>query len=171
MDSIIQPGQNVPDFELPDLQGVHRDLSELRGKWVVLNFWSAECPWSQRADQQLAELLPQWGEQVVYWMIASNANEAEEEIKSAAAGLPGHVLRDAEHAVADQYSAETTPHFYVIDPQGILRYRGALDDVTFRKREPEVFYLKEAMEALLAGKVPSVETSPGYGCTIVRFAM
>ena len=70
---------------------------------------------------------------------------------------------------SDLYAAVTTPHPYVLDQDGILRYQGALDDVTFRQRTPTRFYLRQAVEAVLAGHAPEpAQTSP-YGCTIVRF--
>jgi len=55
-----------------------------------------------------------------------------------------------------------------VDVAGILRYQGALDDVTFRQREPNRFYVKEVVDALLAGRLPEVASAPAYGCTIVR---
>jgi hypothetical protein len=58
----------------------------------------------------------------------------------------------------------------VIDATGILRYRGAFDDVTFRQRTPARFYLKEAVEVLLAGKLPDPAETQPYGCTIVRYS-
>ncbi|MCJ7567453.1 MAG: hypothetical protein MUO58_07925, partial [Anaerolineales bacterium] len=84
---------------------------------------------------------------------------------------PGSVLRDAEHAVADLYGAVTTPHFFVIDENGVLRYRGAPDDTSFRQREPTVYYLKDAMEALLNGREPNPAETAGYGCTIIRHSL
>jgi len=79
------------------------------------------------------------------------------------------VLHDARHQVADLYGAKTTPHFFVVDPQGILRYQGALDDTTFRKRTPSRFYLRQAVEAMLEGRSPDPGQTTPYGCTIVRF--
>jgi hypothetical protein len=78
------------------------------------------------------------------------------------------VLIDAEHVVADQYGAMTTPHVFVLDRDGILRYRGAVDDVTFRRREASQLFLREAVEALLKGKIPELSETPSYGCAIVR---
>ncbi len=78
------------------------------------------------------------------------------------------VLFDAEHLVADLYEAVTTPHTFIVDREGILRYRGAIDDVTFRQRKATRFYLEEAVEALLDGRVPELQETPAYGCTIVR---
>ena len=74
----------------------------------------------------------------------------------------------ARQQVADLFGAQTTPHFFVLDQQGVLRYRGALDDVTFRQREPKNYYLHEAVQALLAGRLPEPAETPAYGCTIVR---
>jgi hypothetical protein len=78
------------------------------------------------------------------------------------------VLIDAQQVVADQYEAMTTPHVFVLDRAGILRYRGAVDDVTFRRREATQCFLRDAVEALLKGMVPELSETPAYGCTIVR---
>jgi len=169
MDSVARLNEPAPRFELADLSGRVHDPNQARGQILVLNFWSAECPWSARADEQLAVLRPAWGEAVQLWPIASNVNESAEAMRAAAEerGL-ACVLRDADHAVADLYGAQTTPHFYVIDREGVLRYAGALDDITFRKREAEGHYLADAVRALLDGRQPDPQETPGYGCTIVR---
>jgi len=78
------------------------------------------------------------------------------------------ILIDAQHVIADKFDAMTTPHVFVLDRDGILRYRGAVDDVTFRRREATQFFLREAVEALLKGRVPELSETPAYGCTIVR---
>ena len=70
--------------------------------------------------------------------------------------------------VADELQAQTTPHAFVIDPAGLLRYRGAIDDVTFRKRTPEHFHIEAAVEAILSGRIPTIQETPPCGCTIVR---
>ncbi len=172
MDSLIQIHQPAPDFELPDLIGVLHRLAGAQGRMLVLNFWSSECPWAQRGDEILAELKPAWADRVALWSIAANANETDEQLALAvAAREPGIVLRDAEHVVADLYGAVTTPHFFVIDEKGILRYRGAPDDTSFRQREPTVHYLKDAVDALLNGREPNPAETAGYGCTIVRHAL
>ncbi|MCX6066972.1 MAG: hypothetical protein NT121_14655, partial [Chloroflexi bacterium] len=98
-------------------------------------FWSAECPWSARADQALLAILNQRPDQVALLPIASNENESAALINEAIRqrGLR-FVLRDSGCGLADLWQAQTTPHAFVIDPSGLLRYQGAVDDVTFRKR-------------------------------------
>ena len=161
--------QPAPLFSLPTLDGRAFALESISGRVVVINFWSAECPWSARADEQIASWAQDWGPEVRVVRIASNANESQELLQSSAEqrgledGFTG--WRTARRRV---YQAETTPHIFVIDQAGILRYRGAVDDVTFRKRTPERFYLKEAVEAVLARNLPPSADTPAYGCAIVR---
>jgi peroxiredoxin len=159
----------APDFELPDFYGRHHRLSDYRGRIVIVNFWSCECPHSERTDKAIMAMFVQWCDNVVMLSIASNRSENAEALKNAADArhLP-RVLIDAQCFAADLYEAQTTPHVYVIDREGILRYRGSVDDVTFRNRVPSRFFLDEAVESLLNGHLPALAESPAYGCTIVR---
>jgi peroxiredoxin len=165
----MQLNQPAPGFELQDLQGKHHKLSDYRGKVVVINFWSADCPHSERTDHYLVSLLERWNGEVILLSIAANRNESLQLVEMVAAtrGLP-QVLMDAEGWVADLYGAITTPHVFVLDREGILRYQGAVDNITFRLREVTHFFLQEAVEALLAGSLPELTETPAYGCAIVR---
>ena len=166
---IMELNQPAPDFELPDLQGKLHKLSNQRGKIVIVNFWSCGCPHSERTDHSMLAWLVQWGAEVEMVSIASNRNESAQELEEAlnARSLP-RVLIDAEHVVADLYEAVTTPHAFVVDSDRILRYRGAVDDVTFRQRQPIRFFLKEVVDALLEGNLPELTETLAYGCAIVR---
>ena len=165
----MQLNELIPDFELPDLQGYTHKLSEYRGKVVIVNFWSCECPHSERADGLLTERLKQWGDKVVLLSIASNQNESAQSVEEAARGRSiSTILMDAGHKVADLFEAVTTPHVFVVDGEGILRYRGAVDDVTFRQRKATRFFLDEVVGSLLNGHLPALTETPSYGCTIVR---
>jgi peroxiredoxin len=165
----MQINELAPDFELPDLSGNLHRLSDYRGKIVIVNFWSCECPHSERADHALLAMFIQWQEDVNILTIASNRGESIQRLAAAAKArrLP-MVLIDSRQTAADLYEAQTTPHVFVIDREGILRYRGAVDDVTFRQRKPTRFFLDEAVEALLEGHLPLLMETPAYGCTIIR---
>ena len=145
----MQPNELAPDFELPDLQGEPHRLSQYRGRIVIVNFWSAECPHSERTDQYLVTLLERWNGEVVLLPIAANRNESMEMVAQAAKArqIP-QVLIDSNHVIADLYEAVTTPHIFVLDREGILRYRGAVDSITSRRRESTRFFLQEAVDAL-----------------------
>ncbi len=167
----MQINQPAPDFALPDLHGRIHHLSDYRGQIVIVNFWSCECPHSERTDKVILSMFVQWREAspVTMLSIASNRNETAEALQAAAESrrLPA-VLLDADCSVADLFNAQTTPHVFVIDREGILRYRGPVDNVTFRQRNPTRFFLDEAVESLLDGHLPAAAESPAYGCAIVR---
>ncbi|MBI3163005.1 MAG: redoxin domain-containing protein [Chloroflexi bacterium] len=165
----LEINQPVPDFELPDLDGNLHRLSDYRGKIVIVNFWSCECPHSERTDKAMMAMLVQWRGDVEMLSIAANRSENAAALRIAADArrLPT-VLHDAQCVVADLFEAQTTPHVFVIDRDGTLRYRGSVDDMTFRKRTPTRFFLDEAVESLVEGRLPPLTESPAYGCAIVR---
>ena len=165
----MQLNEPASDFELLDLQGASHRPRDYRGKIVIINFWSAECPHSERTDRQLLGWLKTWNEEVVLLSVASNRNESMQRVTEAAESrnIP-HTLIDSDHVVADLYEAVTTPHVFVLDREGILRYRGAVDDVTFRQREATRFFLWESVDSLINGRLPALYETPAYGCTIVR---
>jgi peroxiredoxin len=165
----IENNLPAPNFTLLDLKGQPHSLRDYLGLIVILNFWSAECPWSSRSDQTIAEYLRVWGNTVQYLPVASNANESIKLIESEASvrGLP-LLLQDVDHKVADLYGAITTPHLFVIDSQGILRYQGAFNDVTFRQRTPTQNYLQMAVDSTRQGNLPDPAQTSAYGCAVVR---
>src|ERR1700690_1464903 len=154
---LVEINRPAPDFELPDLEGALHRLHDYRGRIVIVNFWSCDCPHAERTDRAIMAMFVQWKEDVVLLSIAANRIESAEAVAVAAKNrrLP-LILIDREDVVADLYEAQTTPHIFVIDRQGILRYRGAVDEVTFRLRKPTRFYLDEAVEALLDGRLPAL---------------
>jgi peroxiredoxin len=157
------------NFELPDLAGRVHQLSDYRGKIVIVNFWSAECPHSERTDLYLLDLLGMWKGEVVLLSIASNRNEPVQMLEEVARKRQlSQILVDLEHVVADLYEAVTTPHVFVVDREGLLRYRGAVDNLAFHQRQATQFFLKDAIEALLGGRLPESVETPAYGCAIVR---
>ncbi len=165
----LQLGQPAPPFTLHDLLGHRVSLADFRGRMVLMNFWSCECPWAERADRNLGLWHTIWQEQVAWVSVASNSNESEEKLRDAAAKrrLP-LVLLDGNQQVADLYAAQTTPHVFIIDPNGLLRYQGGIDDTSFRQRKPSRMHAFEAVQALLAGESPPVLEPAPFGCTIVR---
>lgn len=168
----LTPGTAAPDFKLTDiLSGDEVRLSALRGQVVVLNFWSAECPWSRYYDEYFAVRASEWAGQGIWLLhIASNATESPDDIEQKAheLGVNAPVLYDPGNEVADAYGALTTPHLFVIDAGGVIVYQGAVDDRSFRQPEPTANYLDAALDAVRAHRLPDPAQTPAYGCTIVR---
>lgn len=158
-------GQPAPAFALQNLEGETVRLEDFRGRMALVTFWSAECPWVERADREMVA----WSDRVALIAIASNASEPAGVLRSAAEarGLP-LVLVDADQCVADLYGVQITPHCFLIDADGVLRYQGAFDDVSFRQRTPTRNYIFEAVQALEAGQPVAPAETPPFGCTIVR---
>lgn len=161
----------APDFTLSTVLGGRASLSDLRGFVVVVNFWSADCAWSRRADVLLVYRQLTWDAKGVRVVgLASNANETEGQIRYEVENrhVRYPVALDYGHRIADLYKAETTPHFFVLDRQGLVRYVGALDDATAQARNSKTFHLDRAVTALLDNKLPDPAWTAAYGCSIVR---
>ncbi|MBL8098948.1 MAG: redoxin domain-containing protein [Anaerolineales bacterium] len=165
----LQLNSPVPDFSLKDLDGNIVNINDYRDKIVIINFWSCECPHSERTDKAILSICAKWQDEVELITIASNRNESLSGIKKVAETrtIP-QVWLDADCEIANLFEAVTTPHVFVIDRDGILRYQGAVDDVKFRQKVATQFYLDEAVKSLLAGDVPEVQETSAYGCAIVR---
>ena len=171
MDPLIKISEQAPLFQLNDLMGKTHILKELQGWIVVLNFWSAECEWCRRVDHELITYLDAWKDRVKVLWIASNANESRYLIEKVAAErkLPTVLLDDLQK-VADLYGAQTTPHFFVVDKGGKLRYQGAWDDINFKQRVATQVYLRKVIEAVLQNLTLEKTQTPPYGCVLVRFS-
>jgi peroxiredoxin len=165
----ILSGLHAPGFSLPNLEGQPISLKDLRNQIVIINFWSAECPTVARVDPLASKLWQKWGKRVILLRIASNANESQEILKQTALERGfSPVLVDHGHAVADLYGAQITPLFFILDKQGIVRYQGAFDGLTFRQQTATRFYLEEAVEAVLAGKESELKYTLSTGCEMTQ---
>jgi peroxiredoxin len=169
MDPVISIGDKAPTFQLKDIKGQSHSLVEMLGKIMVLNFWSAECAWSERVDSEIIAYMTRWKDDVQVWWIAANANEAQGLIEKVAAerNLPT-VLLDRQQTVTDWYGAQTTPHLFIVDKSGKLAYQGAWDDITFRQRVVTQRFVPQAIEALRRNLTPEVTQTAPYGCVLVR---
>jgi thioredoxin-related protein len=161
----------LPQITLKDIHGRDWTSTSALGKILILNFWSAECPLSKSIDEQLLSQLNTWEDRVTYAVVAANTNETLEQLQTAAQfrRIP-QVLLDEKQALANQLGAQTTPHFFVFDGEGLLRYQGGFDDTSFRQRTATRLPLVEAVNALLAGREVEISESQPFGCTIVRFS-
>lgn len=166
-------GKPLADFELQDLDGRTHRLSDYQGKVVVIDFWSATCPVSTKYEPRLAKLYDTYTPRgVVFLGIDSNQNETREQIRQVAAERQVRfpILLDPQNRVADLYQAKTTPHTYLVDPQGILRYEGAIDNDSWASAPGASLkpILALALDAVLGGKPVPVEKMEPWGCSIKR---
>ncbi|MFB3854139.1 MAG: redoxin family protein [Vicinamibacterales bacterium] len=166
-------GKTVPgDITLTDLDGKVHKLADYRGKVVFIHFWSIVCPYEKLAEPKCKDLQSRYADKGVV-QIAINANQGELKEGPPYAKLREHVQQagvnfivtvDPGAKVADVLGGQTTPHCFVIDRNGVLQYQGALDDdPKGTKGESATPYVKNAIEAVLAGQPVPVATSKPYG--------
>ncbi|HLY75108.1 MAG TPA: redoxin domain-containing protein [Planctomycetota bacterium] len=166
-------GDAAPDFTLADLSGKTVTLSSLKGKKaVVLVFAGIECPRSTAAEARLGDLAKKFDSPgVAFYVINSNWSETVEAITERVKkiGFPLPVLKDPQNKVADLFKIDVQPTAVVLDGDLRIRYRGLIDD---HKNEELVkhAYLREALEAVLAGRNPETTETKSVGCAIQKLA-
>jgi len=178
----LSVGKKVPgDITLTDFDGKSTSFDELRGKVVLLHFWSNLCPAERHANPVFKKMEERYAgsKDVVMLGIASNQNELGAKPgkdadysqyyvalrkKRDEVGYRHTILADHGNVVSTLFGARSTPHCFVIDKEGVIRYSGALDDdPRGRKGEGATNFVMYAAKAILSGeKLPVTETKP-YG--------
>ena len=180
--SLAQPviGEPAPDFTLVDTNGETHTLSAYRGQRVILEWTNHDCPYVRKhyGTGNMQALQREATEAGTIWLsIISSApgrqgfvsGEEANALTASRAAAPTAVLFDPEGGVGRAYDARTTPHMYIIDPDGVLRYMGAIDDQpTTRRASVEIAnnYVRQALAELDAGEEISISETTAYGCSI-----
>lgn len=170
-------GAPAPDFALPDLDGKTHRLSDHRGKVVVLEWFNPGCPYVADGYSEggaLTGRAAKAAEQGVVWLTINSGAPGKQghgvEVNRRAAAtwtMPQPLLLDEAGDVGRRYGAVTTPHMYVIDADGVLRYEGGIDNAPMRRHEGEYRpYAERALEDVLAGREVRTPRSKPYGCSV-----
>jgi hypothetical protein len=170
----------APAFALTDSTGKIVKLSDYRGKYVVLEWTNPECPFVRKHydSGNMQGLQKEWGARNVVWLAVNSTNRSSYEYKSpqqmgewmrAKDAAPKAALVDATSATGRAYGAKTTPHMFVVNPDGDVIYRGAIDDR--RSANPADAktannYVRAALSEALAGKPVTVASTTPYGCSV-----
>ena len=164
-------GKPAPAFKLKDEAGKEHSLEQYKGKVVVLEWTNPECPFVQRhyAADTMQKTEKGFDSKKVVWLTVDSSAHHTAETASAfkkQEGLTHPVLLDTSGEVGKTYGAKTTPHMYVIDEKGVLRYVGAIDDDARGKAEKPSNHVKTTVDALLNGKPVPASTTEPYGCSV-----
>jgi peroxiredoxin len=166
--------QPAPNFTLTDSTGKARSLAEFKGKTVVLEWNNPECPYvrkhydSGNIPKQQADATASG----VVWLSINSGRTATDTNVAAnkkQGGKATAYLLDKDGSVGKLYDAKTTPHIYVIDGQGVLRYMGGIDSIQSSDQADiakATQFVPQTLAALAAGKPVSTKTSQPYGCTV-----
>jgi peroxiredoxin len=173
-------GKQAPDFSATDINGKPVKLSELKGKTVVLEWTNNECPYVEKhyGSGNMQKLQRDAAKDGVVWiqLISSakgeqgwvDAKGAADLVKSRNAA-PSDVVIDEKGKIGRAYDARTTPHMFVINPQGTLVYMGGIDDKpTTRTADIPAAknYVRAALDAVKTGKSVATPVARPYGCSI-----
>ncbi len=169
-------GKRVPNFTLPNVNP-HEELPKevtlydiKDKKAIVIIYIATRCPVSLDYDERMANLAKEYADKGVLFLgINSNHIEPASEVTEHAQkkGFIFPVLKDEGNRVADMYDAKVTPEVFVVDSNFVLRYHGRIDDSQNPNRVNQRD-LKNALDAILAGKEPPVKETRAFGCTIKR---
>jgi len=168
------------EFTLTDPSGKSHSLSDYKGKWVVLEWTNQSCPFVKKfySVGNMQELQKKYTEKGVVWLaICSSAKGKQghfssEEWASTIKKNELHstaVLIDEDGKVGKLYKAKTTPHMFVINPEGEIVYQGAIDSKKSADSDDIANsdnYVVAALEAGMAGKPIKVKTTQPYGCSV-----
>ena len=173
-------GSPAPSLTLKDSLGKTQSLADFKGKYVVLEWNNPECPFVQKhyRSGNMQSLQARYTREGVIWLAVNSTNPVYREYKkpeamnawlSAMHAAPTAYLYDEDGAAGIAFGAKTTPHMFVINPQGNVVYAGGIDD----KRSTDIEDVKTATNFVVAalneaqaGKPVTISAAPAYGCSV-----
>lgn len=170
----------APTFNELDGMGKAHQLSDYKGQWVVLEWYNKDCPYVKKhyGSQNMQKLQAEYTKKGVAWLTVNSSAKGKqgyldgagtiENAKSAGAASTA-VLIDADGTMGKAYAAKTTPHMFVINPEGKVVYAGAIDSDD--SSDPKTIakatnYVRAALDAGMSGKMVATKTSKPYGCSV-----
>lgn len=177
-------GTPAPAFTAVDTRGASHSLEAYRGRWVVLEWFNHDCPYTKKHYKALdggpgntQAMQRDYANRVVWLSVVSSApgkqgfttaEEADARTRKKGAA-PTAVIRDTAGALGRLYGARNTPQYAIIDPQGVLRYAGAIDSNASSSTASiagATNYVRAALDAGLAGNPIAVAQTQPYGCDV-----
>jgi len=174
------PGNAAPAFTEVNTAGKQVSLSDFKGKTVILEWTNDGCPFVQKhynSKNMQATQAAATKDGVVWLSVISSKPGSQGHVDAAAANKlttdrgakPTHVLLDPDGSMGRAYGAKTTPHMYIITPDGKIAYNGAIDSIKSNKVEdvPKATnYVATSLASLKAGKAPDPALTVAYGCDV-----
>jgi len=176
----VTVGAPAPDFSVEDTNGQAHTLSNYKGKFVVLEWFNHDCPFVRKHynSGNMQNLQKKYTQAGVIWLsINSSAPGKQGQYSPAEANrltqekgvASTAVILDPEGTIGQMYGAQTTPHLFIIDPNGTLIYQGAIDNIasTDVVDIPKATnYVEAALSAAMGGKSLEVSSTKSYGCSV-----
>ena len=168
-------GDKATDFKLKSVDGKMYSMSDFKtAKGFIVVFTCNHCPFAVKYEDRINALAKKYKPQG-YILLAINPNDPAVEpddsfelmkVRAKEKGFAFPYLFDEGQKIYPQYGATKTPHVFLLDKNGIVKYIGAIDDNVDSASEVKEKYLENAIAALESGKTPSPETTKAIGCSI-----
>jgi hypothetical protein len=180
----VAVGGPAPAFTAVDTRGGSHSLAGYAGKWVVLEWFNHGCPYTKKhyalvngiGNSQAMQ--QEYTKRGVIWLSVvssgpgrqgyTSAEKAEAEARKKGAA-PTAIIRDTAGVLGRLYGARNTPQYAIIDPEGVLRYGGAIDDRRTSSAKDiagATNYVRAALDSGLAGRPIAVAQTQPYGCEV-----
>jgi peroxiredoxin len=174
------PGQPAPDFNVTDIAGKPVKLSELKGKYVVLEWTNDGCPYVRKHydSGNMQGLQKKHTADGVQWIVVNSSSPGKQghmtaEQEASQIKKEGwnatHVVLDPEGKLGKAFGAKVTPHMFVIDKEGKVAYEGAIDSKNTSEKADIAGaenYIDSAFKDLKAGKPVTTASTRPYGCNV-----
>jgi peroxiredoxin len=178
--SATPPGNVAPAFTEVNTAGKQVSLADFKGKTVVLEWTNDGCPFVQKhynSRNMQATQAAATKDGIIWLSVISSKPGAQGHVDGARAdkltadrgAKPTHVLLDPDGSMGRAFGAKTTPHLYIITPDGKVAYNGAIDSIKSNKVDdvPKATnYVTAALASLSAGKSPDPALTVPYGCDV-----
>jgi peroxiredoxin len=169
--SQLSIGDPVPDVSVPDENGAAHKLSDHRGKVVVFEWTNPDCPFVQRhyGADTMEKLSAELGATGVVWYAVNSThyNKPSDTIAwKKEQGFQYATLQDNDGKLGHLMGARTTPHMFVVGPDGKLAYAGAIDDDPRGRADQPKNYVANATQSILAGAALDPKSTEPYGCSV-----
>ena len=174
-EKVAQIGKPAPNFTLVDTNGQKRTLSEYAGRIIVLEWTNTQCPvvqkcYRSKAMQTAYDRVKELDKTAVWLAInsTSSTNAAQNAMWIKQFKLDFPILLDVDGTVGRQFDAKRTPHMFVIDKKGVLRYNGAIDDNAYGSKDVDETknYVVNAVQQIIEGETVAPDKVKPYGCTV-----
>lgn len=162
-------------FSLKGTEGkVHEPEDYAAARVLGVIFTCNHCPYAQAWEGRLIQSQRDYAGRGVQFLLINSNDPAKypadnfEQMQQRATDkqYPFPYLFDATQEVAKQYGATRTPEIFLFDAGRVLRYHGAPDDNYEDAKAVRQSYLRDAIEAVLAGKTPAITETKPVGCSI-----
>ena len=177
--SAASVGQKAPDFTAIDAAGKTHKLSDFNGKHVVLEWTNPGCPFVvKHYSGNMQALQNEFTAKGVVWLSVNSTSKSASDYlepaklmawkadKNSAATA---VLMDESGKIGQLYSAKTTPHMFIINPQGVLVYAGAIDSIASARVDDiktATNYIRQGLNEAIKGRAISTPSTRAYGCSV-----